>query len=108
MASVNILKNDIKDEGLEAMEAALKNSKTLKSICGANGPELDLSGQHLGTEDAKVVAIELEYSRALETITFGDKQAATMKTIMTEADLSGKQLDAPGAIIVAAFLPKCQ
>ena len=45
--------------------------------------------------------------RALETITFGDKQGVTMKAIMTEADLSGKQLGASGAVIVAAFLPKC-
>ena len=46
--------------------------------------------------------------RALETITFGDEQAATMKADMTEADLSGKKLGVSGAIIVAAFLPKCQ
>ena len=45
---------------------------------------------------------------ALETITFGDKQAATMKSDMTEADLSSKELGASGAIIVAAFLPKCR
>ena len=48
------------------------------------------------------------HSGALEAITFGDKQAVTMKTDMTEADLSGKQLGASGAIIAAAFLPKCQ
>ena len=46
--------------------------------------------------------------RALETITFGDEQAATMKADMTEADLSSKKLGVSGAIIVAAFLPKCQ
>ena len=45
---------------------------------------------------------------ALETITFGDKQAVTMKADMIEADFSGKELRASGAIIVAAFLPKCQ
>ena len=45
---------------------------------------------------------------ALETITFGDEQAATMKADMTKADLSGKKLGVSGAIIVAAFLPKCQ
>ena len=45
---------------------------------------------------------------ALESITFGDEQAVTMKTIMTEADFSGKGLGVSGAIIVAAFLPKCQ
>ena len=44
----------------------------------------------------------------MATITFGDKQAVTMKADMTEADLSGKELCASGAIIVAAFIPKCQ
>ena len=51
------------------------------------------------------------YIRALEAITFGgDEQAdhVTMKTDMAKADLSGKQLGASGAIVVAAFLPKCQ
>ena len=46
--------------------------------------------------------------RVLETITFGDDQAATMKAGMTEADLSGKKMGVSGAIIMAAFLPKCQ
>ena len=45
---------------------------------------------------------------ALETITFGDFEAATMETNMTEADFSGKYLGASGAIMLAAFLPKCQ
>ena len=46
-------------------------------------------------------------SGALATITFGDKQAVTMTTTMTEADFSGK-LKGYEAQIVAAFLPKCQ
>ena len=45
---------------------------------------------------------------ALETITFGDEQAVTMKTDMVEADFSGKQLGASGAIIAAAFISKCR
>ena len=45
--------------------------------------------------------------RAMATITFGDKQAVTMTTTMTEADFSGK-LKGYEAHIVAAFLPKCQ
>ena len=44
---------------------------------------------------------------ALATITFGDKQAVTMTTTMTEADFSDK-LRGYEAHIVAAFLPKCQ
>ena len=54
-------------------------------------------------------ALSLHHPRAqLVSITFGDLQTATMKTSMTEADFSDKQLGASGAIIVAAFLPKCQ
>ncbi len=61
-----------------------------------------------GTGFAKELAVGLRANGALETITFGDEQAATMKSDMTEADLSGKELGASGATIVAAFLPKCQ
>ena len=32
----------------------------------------------------------------------------TIKTSMTEADFSGKNLGASGAIMLAAFLPKCR
>ena len=32
----------------------------------------------------------------------------TIETSMTEADFSGKYLKASGAIMVAAFLPKCR
>ena len=70
--------------------------------------ELDVSGQSLGSEGALVISRYLENNGALETITFGDKQAVTMKADMIEADFSGKELRASGAIIVAAFLPKCQ
>ena len=71
--------------------------------------ELDVSGQSLGGEGALVIRRYLENNAgALEAITFGDKQAVTMRADMTEADLSSKQLGASGAIIAAAFLPKCQ
>ena len=54
------------------------------------------------------LADSVKNNGALETITFGDKQAVTMKADMTKANLSGKKLGVSGAIIVAAFLPKCQ
>ena len=72
--------------------------------------EADLSNKNLGVGDAMIVGawISNKDNGALETITFGGKQAVTMTTTMTEADFSGKQLGASGAIIVAVFLPKCQ
>ena len=57
---------------------------------------------------AVALANGIKNSGALATITFGDEQAATMKADMTDADLSGKKLGVSGAIIVAAFFPKCQ
>ena len=42
----------------------------------------------------------------MSSFTFGDKQAVTMTTAMTEANFSGK-LFSHEAQMVAAFLPKC-
>ena len=36
-----------------------------------------------------------------------DSKPVTMETSMVEADFSGKVFGASGAIMVAAFLPKC-
>ena len=50
--------------------------------------------------------------RALAKFTFDgsgyQSQPVTMESSMTEADFSGKNLYAAGAIMLAAFLPKCQ
>ena len=47
--------------------------------------------------------------RSLSKITFGSAgQLVTMERSMTKADISGKMLGASGAMIVAAFLPKCR
>ena len=56
---------------------------------------------------ASLIAL-LSSNRMLETITFGNKEAVTMKDDMAKADFSGKSLGTAGAMIVAAFLPKCQ
>ena len=37
-----------------------------------------------------------------------NSKPVTIETYMTEADFSGKVLGASGAIMLAAFLPKCQ
>ena len=57
---------------------------------------------------AIALADAIKNNGALTSISFGDKQAVTMKADMAEANLSGKELCASGAIVAAAFLPKCQ
>ena len=51
----------------------------------------------------------LLWDRSLSKITFGSAgQLVTMESSMTEADISSKMLGASGAMIVAAFVPKCR
>jgi hypothetical protein len=53
----------------------------------------------------------LSGNRAISQFTFSgdddDSTPVTMKTSMVEADLGGKGLGTSGAIMAAAFLPKC-
>ena len=93
-----------------SLAGILRDHATLRSLCGNTGheSELNVEGDEMSAEDAIMLAPEIVANGALETITFGNKQAVTMKTDMTEAEFSGKMLGASGAIIVAAFLPKCK
>lgn len=68
LRSINILKNDITSDELKAIEAAFKENKTLKSICGASGTELDLSNQQLTNNDVKVVISELHNNKKLVSV----------------------------------------
>ena len=54
-------------------------------------------------------------TRALAKLTFDDGEssdyrnnAVTLESSMREASFSGKNLGTAGAIMLAAFLPKCQ
>ena len=108
LSSANLLSNNISVEQAEVLAGILKEHSTLKSLCGNKGDEteLDISGKHIGLEGAIMLAPEIIDNRALSSFTFGDKQAVTMTTAMTEANFSGK-LYGHEAQMVAAFLPKC-
>jgi hypothetical protein len=70
--------------------------------------EADFSNKNLGPGGATIISAWISHkdNGAISTLTFGDKQAVTMTTEMTEANFSGK-LYSSDAQIVAAFLPKC-
>jgi hypothetical protein len=81
---------------------------TLAQLSGKE-TELDFSGQDLRVEDAPLIANAIK-GEALSRLTFcGDDGSkwVTIETSMTEADFSAKDLGISGAIILAAFLPKC-
>ena len=106
---MDISDNSIFSNG-QSEEARAEAAKALAQALTINKSitELNIASNFMRAEQAQIIAPAIGPNGALETITFGDKQAATMKTAMTEADLSGKELGASGAIIAAAFLPKCQ
>ena len=68
---------------------------------------LNISGNAIGSLGAVVIANALSSNKVLETITFGDEKAVTMKAEMTALDVRDKSLGAC-AMILAAFLPKCR
>jgi hypothetical protein len=60
---------------------------------------------------ARLTSLISSDNRAISTFTFsGDvnSKSVTMETAMVVADFSGKGLGASGAIMAAAFLPKCK
>ena len=113
---MNILSNDIGAEQANELIALMASKPNLKTLCGFSGDEteLDLSNKGLSTGCGVLVANEVKDNGALAKFTFsgqvdGDEGSpVTIETSMLEADFSGKKLGVSGAIMLAAFLPKCQ
>jgi hypothetical protein len=117
MGALSVL--SLKDNRLLTAEAG----KILSDMVATNTvlKELDLSSNNWkhgfdrlqgdGPGFARELAVGISDNRALSQFTFsGDYNSSkpvTMETSMTEADFSGKDLYASGAIMLSAFLPKC-
>ena len=116
LVSANLLNNGIDAEQAQNLATVLKEHATLKSLCGNTGDEteLDMSGKGIGADGAIMLVPEIAVNGALAKFTFSgmvagkDGPPVTIETSMTEADFSNKKLGASGAIMLAAFLPKCQ
>ena len=90
-------------EGALVVTRYLENNTVLK--------ELDISRNYLKPPFAKAFAVGLRANGALTKLTIsGDFHASnpvTIQTFMTRADFSSEYIGASGAIMLAAFLPKC-
>jgi hypothetical protein len=76
--SLNILKSDLTNENLTLVKQVFEENQTLVSICGATGPQLNVSSTarghydtQLGGKDAMVVAVELMYNSGLTSLNLG-------------------------------------
>ena len=81
----------------------MESHSNLKTLCGFSGDEteLDLSNKNLSAGCGVLVANEVKNNGALATITFGDKQAVTILTDMTQyanalREISAAREEVPG------------
>ena len=114
---MNISNNSIihyEEEQAKAAGKALSNALAQNTVL----KELDLSNNapYFGSQGpafAKEFAAGLGTNGAMAKFTFSgytykEGPPVTIETSMTEADFSSKKLGPSGAIMLAAFLPKCQ
>jgi hypothetical protein len=100
-------------EQAQALVKIMQAKEKLTTLCGLSlsnaETELDFSDQNLGAGDAVLIANDISDMEVISQFTFsGDSNnPVTMEISMTEADFSAKGLGKSGAIMVAAFLPKC-
>jgi hypothetical protein len=109
MTRLDLSNNDIggrdDEPGVHALADMLMSNTTLK--------ELNISSNDLDEECAQILAPAISDNGGISTFTFSgsvddeESEPVTMETSMVEADFSGKGLGLSGAIMVAAFLPKC-
>ena len=106
MTKFDISSNDLRAEGTKLLAAALKGNQIVT--------ELNISSNNMNYGSAwgdmsGIIALVNVISDmgAMSSFTFGDRQAVTMTTTMTEMDFSGKELGVSEAIMISAFLPKC-
>ena len=113
LVNFDISSNELRAEGCKALADALKDNKIMK--------ELNISSNYLASyssyvnDMSGVIAIcdAIPTMGALTSLTIsGDHSSqskpVTIETTMTEADFTGKTLQASGAIMLAAFIPKCR
>jgi hypothetical protein len=122
LSSANLLGNQIPVEQAHELVKFMQSKEKLTTLCGFSRDEatLDVSlfryTQGLGPGDAVLIANDISDMGGILQFTFsGDDYddpseawgPVTMETSMVEAGFSGKGLGISGAIMVAAFLPKC-
>ena len=101
--------NALKPEGAKALAEGLKNDKTMRELNIADNNITDY-----GRDMSGVIAIgdAIPTMGAMKKLTIsGDEswsKPVTIHTSMIEADFSYKELGVSGAIMLAAFLPKCR
>ena len=113
LTSLNVSDNDLHAVGGKVIAEALRENQSMAELCLA-GNHLGITESHSAADMSGVMAIATAITTmgALTKLTISGDQSycepVTVEASMTEADFSSKYLMASGAIMLAAFLPKCQ
>jgi hypothetical protein len=105
----DISMNNLYAAGAKALAEGLRGNQFMTELnLAGNEMGKDCGNRHAKADMSGITALAdvIPGMGAICTLTFGNKQAVTMTTEMTEANFSGK-LYSHEAQIVAAFLPKC-
>jgi hypothetical protein len=114
LTRLDISKNTLFDDDStivgKVISDMLAANSTLKELDVSSSAECGRSSKG-GPSFAQALSVGISGNGAISKFTFsGDSpnsKPVTMETSMVEADFSGKGLDSSGAIMAAAFLPKC-
>jgi hypothetical protein len=101
--------NNLKAAGGKALAEGLKGNQVITELNISNNELGYNSNYNADTSGAVALADAIADMGAMSQFTFsGDSHnPVTMEISMTKADFSAKGLGKSGAIMVAAFLPKC-
>ena len=92
------------NEPIEALAGAIKANSTLQ--------ELNIARNGISTFDIELLSNVFAFNATLSKLTFtldwSTKQTVTLDATATEADFSGTPFQVHGAMILAAFLPRCR
>ena len=107
LTSVNLLRNKIGEAAIDIVRAAEQHGK-IQTLCGIKPDQKEADFSHHGLEaaDAVLLAYDIKVNTPLTKLTFGDRKAVALDAAAESMDLSHKSIDAGGAMIIAAFLPR--
>jgi hypothetical protein len=115
ISSLNLLRNKLTIIGAQLIVSVFEKSTTLKTICGFKENQTEADVSNLDVPDAMLVAADLQRNTTLTKLIFVDhsfrKKTDTAPVVieaaMTTGNFSNTGLGSAGAMVVAAFLPRC-
>ena len=105
LTSVNLLRNDIGEAAADVVRAAEQHGK-IQTLCGIkpDQKEANFRSNGLQAADAVLLAYDIKVNTPLTKLWI--RGTVALDAAAESMDLKNKSIDAVGAMIIAAFLPR--